>query len=156
MTSQHQQINQQNWQKVLLEGRKPGLMLTDSQSGEAIELGSILDQLFVHFQAIAKLLDTEQGSAEAYQHSISQLAEMAQQPDKTYSGRLLPMIQAQGINKLGQTLAEDYRKQLMSTPLQILSDDELRAAALVSIEKQSELERVDEEDFDTFLAKRNG
>lgn len=155
MTAQQQLINQQNWQRVVLEGRKPGLRLTDSLSGQAIELASTLEQLFAQFAAIAKLLD-EHHDAAGYHSSIMQLAEMVKQPDKTYSGRLLPMIQAHGMDKLGRILADDYRNQLMSVPLQILSEAALRKAAIQSIEKQSELEKMDGEDFETFLAKRNG
>lgn len=156
MTPEQQQINQQNWQKVILEGRKPGLMLTDSHTGAAIELESTLAQLFTDFQVIAELLDATQNSDKAYQHSLLQLAEMVQHPDKTYSGRLLPMIQAQGMDKVGLNLAENYRQQLISEPMQILSYNELTAAALRSIEKQRQLEEMDEEDLTTFLAKRNG
>ncbi len=144
-----------NWNRVVTEGRKPGLELNDGCSETRYPLKQIAGQMFEGLKRIAVVLDSQHAD-NAYQQVCEDLLQSVDNPQLTYSGRILETMQQQGIAIAGRLLAEEYRQMLAAEPLEVLTDAQLEEQAQASIAAQQAIEAADTLDFESYLAGRKG
>ncbi|MFP3019477.1 MAG: glutamate--cysteine ligase [Arsenophonus sp.] len=143
-----------NWNRVILEGRKPAQII-GIDCGKSMrslkELGQIL---FDDLIRVADVLDVSGNSR--YHEVCSQLISMFDNPDLTYSGQILPKMIDQNINKFGLELAKFYYQQLNNESYEVITDIEFSNVRKASICKQLEIEEKDKISFDKYLKKYTG
>ena len=75
-------------------------------------------------------------------------------PELTFSARILRSMIDQGIGGTGRSLAAEYREMLLQEPLEVLSEADFVAERDASVVRQKEVEAADTESFEAFLAKQ--
>ncbi|AKZ65783.1 glutamate--cysteine ligase [Candidatus Palibaumannia cicadellinicola] len=143
-----------NWNKVILEGRKPGLQLVVDCGKSKQSLSTIGKLLFSSLRKIAKIIDSTNGNIK-YQLICDKLMKSIIQPEFTISARMLKEMKQYGINGFGRLLANKYFKMLSQEQLEILSESFFAEEKARSWQRQLELEAADLLSFDDFLAKKN-
>ncbi|GAB7208020.1 hypothetical protein OS21_45190 [Dickeya oryzae] len=107
--------------------------------------------LFADLRRVAELLDQEQ-TTPYYRQVCDQLVEGFDDPDKTFSARILAMMLEQGSGGVGLQLSAQYREQLLQEPLEILSETQFASECERSWQHQRQLESEDTLSFDAYLA----
>ena len=74
-------------------------------------------------------------------------------PELTFSARILRSMIEEGIGGTGRALADRYRTQLREEPLEILSEDDFIAERDASVARQKKVEAEDSEPFEALLAR---
>ncbi|MCR3755536.1 MAG: glutamate--cysteine ligase [Sodalis sp. Psp] len=143
-----------NWNQVILEGRKPGLMLGIDCGGTEQPLVILGKTLFSDLRRVAGTLDSNNGDTN-YQKVCDTLVARFDHPELTLSARFLDQLIEHGISELGLILANDYRQMLREEPLQVLSEVQFDNERLQSWQRQRALEASDILSFDEFLAHQN-
>jgi glutamate--cysteine ligase len=140
-----------NLKAVVLEGRKPGLML--QRQGVAISRLQWMQELFAELAQVAVLLDGT--DSQQYQEALAYWQQAVIDPDKTLSGRVLANLASSGQSHGAwvKGLAEQYRQQLLDYPLSDATIAAFEAEAAASIAKQQQMEQEDQLSFDDFLAQ---
>lgn len=152
MSSDELLCTRTNWNRVILEGRKPGLTLGIGCETAQFPLAKVGKDLFRDLKRVAQTMDSLYGGEE-YQKVCDQLVESFDNPELTFSARILRSMIDQGIGGTGRTLAAQYRDMLQQEPLEVLSEEDFIAEREASIARQREVEAADTESFDAFLAK---
>ncbi|BDH44814.1 glutamate--cysteine ligase [Salmonella enterica subsp. enterica serovar Choleraesuis] len=155
MTSDELLCTRTNWNRVILEGRKPGLTLGMGCETAQYPLAQVGKDLFRDLRRVAQTLDGVMGG-ESYQQVCDELVPTFDDPSLTWSAQLLTSMLENGINSFGRDLAERYRTMLSNEPLEILSEEDFKREAADSWKRQRELEASDKMSFDEFLAKNAG
>lgn len=144
-----------NWNKVIAEGRKPGLMLRELKNGcdgKELSLHDYTKQIFRDLEEIAIEMDKAQGGDE-YKNTCSLLQTWIDNPELTISGRLLDEIkQAGGIGSVGVALGDKYREQHLAAGYTVYSEKMMQDEAANSIKAQQEIENSDIMGFDDYLS----
>lgn len=153
MSSAELQCTRVNWNRVILEGRKPGLTLGVGCETAQYPLQEIGKNLFHDLGRVAHTLDTISGGSE-YRDVCEALVASFDNPALTYSARILEMMLEHGIGGTGQMLAEKYRAMLVQEPLSILSEADFQQERESSLARQQALEAADTEPFESWLAKQ--
>lgn len=154
MTQEQLSFTKLNWNKVIMEGRKPGLELQAECGQRNFSLQEAGASMFAGLMLVAKILD--QGEDGPYQKTCRQLQVMIDDPHQTYSAKILSVIRQEGFVGAGLTLAENYRHSLLKEPLELLTDDIFAKKATASWVEQREIEALDTLSFEEYLAARNG
>ncbi|GAA4503215.1 glutamate--cysteine ligase [Pseudaeromonas paramecii] len=143
--------NRRNLNKVVLEGRRPGLQL-ESERGE-LSLRDWGEQLFDELALVAELLDKAYGRIQ-YQLTLQQHRAWLRDPSLTLSARLLDTLLAGELDNgvLGRQLAERYGQQLLEEPLRFWDEEYFAEEATASLAKQADIEAADHLSFDDFLS----
>ncbi|WP_192459268.1 glutamate--cysteine ligase [Musicola keenii] len=139
-----------NWNRVILEGRKPGQTIGMGCETSRRPIADVGRVLFSDLRRVAELLDQEH-AVPHYQQVCDRLAEAFDYPEKTFSARILAMMLQGGCGNVGLELAKNYQEQLVSEPLEILSEPQLHAESERSWQHQRQLEAEDTQDFDDYL-----
>jgi len=147
--------SRKNWNRVVLEGRKPGQVIGVGCSDTEHLLVDVGKALFADLRRVAEVLDSNDGSTQ-YQQVCDQLVASFDDPELTYSARILQAIKEQGLTGAGVALAEQYRHLLCEEPLEILTEADFSRQAQESVLKQQQLEQSDTLDFASYLAGREG
>ena len=145
----------QNWNRVILEGRKPGQTIAMGCEEAEQPLRDVGRALFEDFSRVAEVLDREQDEPH-YQNVCEQLVASFDDPELTYSARTLQALKEGGIAEVGVALAEQYRHMLSEEPLEVLTEEAFSQQALASINKQKALEEGDTLSLEEYLASRKG
>ncbi len=74
-------------------------------------------------------------------------------PELTFSARILRSMIEEGIGGTGRKLADEYRTMLRDEPLEILSEDDFIAERDASVARQKQVEAEDSEPFEALLAR---
>lgn len=143
-----------NWNRVILEGRKPGLMLGMGCGEAEHPLSEVGKTLFNDLRRVAETLDGQQGN-HLYQEVCDRLVASFDDPDLTYSARILSAMKENGIVGTGLALSEQYRHQLAEESLEILTETDFEQEAKRSEVKQREIEESDTLSFEAFLKSRS-
>ncbi|WP_213991487.1 glutamate--cysteine ligase [Sodalis sp. dw_96] len=144
-----------NWNSVILEGRKPGLMLSVDCGTAQLPLADVGKALFRDLRRVADILDSNNHNR-LYRQASDNLVAAFDDADLTFSARILKGMQEYGIGGLGLKLANEYRRMLCDEPLEILTEETLAAEQARSWQRQRELEMADTLSFEEYLAKQNG
>jgi glutamate--cysteine ligase len=156
MSSQELECAKLNWNRVIMEGRKPGLEIGMGCDSYREPLAKVGHELFKDLLRVADVLD-HQDDERSYRTVCEHLDLMFDQPELTLSARTLQAISDLGTEKFGLALASQYRKQLIAEPLALLTDGDFVQQRNLSIEKQNKKEQSDTLSFDEYLQnKLNG
>jgi len=150
MSQPQRQQKADNLDRVILEGRKPGLMLMEDE-GE-ISLTAWMTRLFDALGSIAQLFDHHLGGSQ-YQDCLVELSPMITDPKATYSGQLMALLKQQNLDNtpFGIAQAKSFKDQLSEHQFGTISYQSLTEQAQVSLVKQRELEQQDNQSIDEFL-----
>jgi glutamate--cysteine ligase len=154
MSSDELLCTRKNWNRVILEGRKPGQTIGIGCDDTREPLATVGKALFDDLRRVAEVLDSEAGNQQ-YQQVCDELVAAFDDPELTFSARILQAMKAEGIGSVGLRLAEQYRKILTEEALELLTAEQLAQEQKVSWQRQYELEASDTLSFDEFL-KANG
>lgn len=152
MSSDELLCTRTNWNRVILEGRKPGLTLGMGCESAQFPLAKVGKDLFRDLKRVAQTLDSIHGG-DAYQKVCDELVASFDNPDLTFSARILRSMIDNGIGGTGKALADQYRDMLREEPLEILSEAEFSAEHDASLTRQHQLEAADTESFEALLAR---
>ncbi|MDU4092478.1 MAG: glutamate--cysteine ligase [Pantoea sp.] len=155
MSSAELQCARQNWNRVILEGRKPGQTIGIGCDDTRQPLTMVGKALFADLKRVAEVLDSQSGTPD-YQQVCDRLVASFDDPELTYSARILQTMLDNGISGSGLELAEQYRQMLMAEPMQVLTQDDFTEEAQRSRQAQQELEAADSLSFTEFLASKKG
>lgn len=152
MTQEQRQQKVSNLNNVIMSGRQPGLML--EEDGGELSLHDWMVRLFDALGSIASLFDHHLGG-NAYQTCLDELRPMVDDPQTTYSGRLMAILQQQGIDNtpFGVAQAIKFKQQLSVDNYQVISHDELTQQAIDSLAAQQEIEASDTQSIDEYLTQ---
>lgn len=150
MDSAELACTRKNWNRVILEGRKPGQTIGIGCGEAEHPLVDVGKALFNDLLRVAKTLDSQGGDCQ-YQEVCERLAASFDDPDLTYSARFLRTLQENGIEKTGMALAEQYRAQLCDESLQVLTEQRFHDEAQRSQQSQREIEEGDTLSLEAFL-----
>ncbi|WP_413283757.1 glutamate--cysteine ligase [Vibrio sp. MA40-2] len=140
-----------NWNRVIQEGRKPGLMLAEGCNGDEKSLQELTRQIFVDLQRIAVEMDKAVGGDE-YQQTCQELLTWIDNPELTISGRLLEKTkQLGGIGQLGCEYGSQYREYHLTSSYTVYSQEEMIHESETSVQAQKAIEKADKVNFDDFL-----
>ncbi|ELY2743140.1 glutamate--cysteine ligase [Cronobacter turicensis] len=153
MSSDELLCTRANWNRVILEGRKPGLTLGIGCETAQFPLEKVGKDLFRDLRRVAQTLDGIHGGQE-YQQVCDRLVACFDDPELTYSARILRSMIENGIGGTGRMLADNYRTMLREEPLQTLHEEDFRQEQAASLARQREIEAADTEPFDEWLTKQ--
>ncbi|ELY4776038.1 glutamate--cysteine ligase [Cronobacter turicensis] len=153
MSSDELLCTRANWNRVILEGRKPGLTLGIGCETAQFPLDKVGKDLFRDLRRVAQTLDGIHGGQE-YQQVCDRLVACFDDPELTYSARILRSMIENGIGGTGRMLADNYRTMLREEPLQTLHEEDFRQEQAASLARQREIEAADTEPFDEWLTKQ--
>lgn len=136
----------ENWNRVILQGRKPGLLLSVGCETARYPLDEAGTALFSALGQLAKILDSI-NSDNQYQQVCEQLLPCFAQPELTLSARVLQNRMMEN----GMQLAQQYRQQLSGEALEILTDDDFDKQRQCALQRQQELEMQSAPPFDQWL-----
>ncbi|OIN10355.1 glutamate--cysteine ligase [Oceanisphaera psychrotolerans] len=144
-------LNRRNFNKVVLEGRKPGLEL-EVFGGETLTLKALGERYFGELKDVAALLDACCGRGCYGQAHAAQLAAI-QDPSLTLSARVLNELKAsdQDILPFGLALSKHYHQQLQQSPPRYWDDSYFDEEGVRSHARQRKIELSDTIGFDEFL-----
>ncbi|MDU1746037.1 MAG: glutamate--cysteine ligase [Klebsiella aerogenes] len=135
MSSSELLCTRTNWNRVILEG-----------------LAQVGKDLFRDLRRVAQTLDSIHGG-EAYQQVCDELLACFDDPELTFSARILRSMIEEGIGGTGRKLADEYRTMLRDEPLEILSEEDFIAERDASVARQKKVEAEDSEPFEALLAR---
>ena len=115
-------------------------------------LAQVGKDLFRDLRRVAQTLDSIHGG-EAYQQVCDELLACFDDPELTFSARILRSMIEEGIGGTGRKLADEYRTMLRDEPLEILSEEDFIAERDASVARQKKVEAEDSEPFETLLAR---
>ncbi|WP_019028546.1 glutamate--cysteine ligase [Colwellia piezophila] len=149
-----QKIHESNMNEVVMRGRDPKLLLSDTNSEGEVELKSIStwgNELFAEMQQVAVLLDR------AYQttnYSEAIIREQAKINDAslTPSAQLLAIIKEQSLSQYALDIASQYQQEAKDRAYQFYQQDFFDASVPASHQAQAEIEANDKLNFDDFLS----
>lgn len=155
MSSDELLCTRKNWNRVILEGRKPGQTIGIGCHDARQPLAYVGQSLFADLQRVAEVLDGINGDPQ-YQQVCVRLVAAFDDVSLTYSARVMTQMGEQGIGGYGLALAQRYRDQLCSEPLTLLDEATLTAKAQESLARQAALEAQDTEPFTAYLQRHAG
>lgn len=139
-----------NWNRVILEGRKPGQRIDVDCHGNYVPLDKVGKALLNAFSSIAQVLDSEIGNRK-YQQVCDDLVNAFDDPELTFSSRILKAIKEESPCRFSMRLAAKYREMLIKEPLEILSDTEFIEEREASWQRQRIIEASDTLSFEDFI-----
>lgn len=148
------QDSKDNFAKVVVEGRKPGLLLRN-QHKKDVELKSWAEDILFAMQPYAELFDKESAST---QHQDALRAQLAKVQDASLcpSARLLQEIKDSGLSFVDFTYAQSqaHKQTLLQNKLPAAEKVALEVAAIQSIAQQKAIEAApDQPAFEEYLAQ---
>lgn len=152
MSSDELLCTRTNWNRVILEGRKPGLTLGIGCETAQFPLAKVGKDLFADLKRVAQTLDSIEGG-NAYQQVCDELVASFDNPELTFSARILRSMLESGIGGTGKALGEQYRTMLREEPLEILHEADFEAEREASIARQRQIEEADTEPFAAVVAR---
>ncbi|PWC10051.1 glutamate--cysteine ligase [Brenneria roseae subsp. americana] len=151
MSADELACTRKNWNRVILEGRKPGQTVGMGCDTEQQPIADVGKALFVDLRRVAEVLD-DGNTQPYYQQVCDELITGFDDPESTFSGRLLELMKKDGCGGVGLHLADEYRKILSSEPLQVLTEGQLKAECERSWLRQQQIEAEDTLSFEAYLA----
>lgn len=139
-----------NMNRVVLEGRKPNLMLNFGQ--KEITMTEWCETLFGQFKQVAAVLDKAHETTR-YADAVSSEWEKIMDPEKTPSGQLLNELIANDKDNgiFGLELAAKYQASMRAFNYVHTDAEGFMKAAEQSLKAQTDVEQADSVDFDSFI-----
>lgn len=143
-----------NWNRVISEGRKPKQTIYLKHQNKEETLKKIGKALFYDFKCIAKILDKNQ-NYKYYQNVCDNLVTVFDNPELTYSAKILKKSIKYGINTIGLILAKKYRSILSKHNFKILTESQFYEEKIKSSFYQKNIENCDFYTFQQYLLIKN-
>ena len=142
--------SEHNLDTVVIEGRKPGLML--QSDGKDISLQNWSKQLFDEFRDVAKVLD-KANSNDKYTASVEREFTKVEDPNNTPSAKWLNTLLEHEIDnsKMGLELALEYKKYASGLNYLHLTEEMFKQQAKDSIDARIKVEAADSQAFAEFI-----
>ena len=141
-----------NWNKVILEGRKPGLELQIGCDGERLTLQTWAKRVFADLRRIAQHMDVAHGTDD-YQAVCDKLEQWIDNPQLTISAQLLELTkELGGLGGVGCSLGKEYRQHHLAHQYKVYSESHMEQEVIASRVKQTAAEDADTQSFDEFLS----
>ncbi|MDD1782978.1 glutamate--cysteine ligase [Enterovibrio sp. ZSDZ35] len=146
----------ENWNKIVLEGRKPGLTLQIGCEGEQLTQAEWGKRVFADLSELAVLMDNAYGG-DKYQSVCRELSSWFEDPDKTLSARLLKQIIAnESIGKVGLSIAAQNKELFANGDYDVFSEQAFIDESAASLSRQKDVEQGDAISFEQYLAEYFG
>lgn len=147
----NQTVYEKNMDDVVVRGRDPKLRLSDQGLEKSISQWG--GELFAEMQQVAQLLDKANKSSK-YVEALALEANKLTDPSLTPSAQILEMVveQQKSLTQFALSAAQGYQKNIMVSDYQFYSEQYFIDQAEISHKKQSEIESLDDINFDDFLA----
>ncbi|HEY2020488.1 glutamate--cysteine ligase [Paraburkholderia sp.] len=141
----------QNFGRVTMEGRKPGLELI--RDGKPVAMLDWANELLAKIDAAAAVLDSLQGGDEHARAVLAQRAKLAD-VSLTPSARVLQTMRdkQQSFIAFGLAQSEAHAAYFRASPLDAAQTQALTELAAQSLDEQATLEREEVGSFDAFVA----
>ncbi|MFZ6043508.1 glutamate--cysteine ligase, partial [Vibrio natriegens] len=140
-----------NWNRVVLDGRNPELLLKIGCDGERLTVQQWGNRVFAELALVADAMDNAAGTSD-YRDTLSKLQTWIDDPSLTLSAQLLNQIrEQQGIGKTGRALAEQHTSALQTQDYLFYQEQEFEQEARESVARQQAIEAADTMSFDVFL-----
>lgn len=143
---------QENWQRVILQGRKPGLKLFVKNCQKSIP--KIGKSLFFDLRRVARILDSISGSGK-HQDILEEFSYYLYCPELTASARILPTILKYGIKKTGKFFSTKYKSLLLQEKLEVLTIQEIERERNRSLIQQKHIEQQDKIRFSKIIEENS-
>lgn len=153
MSSQELECAKLNWNRVVMEGRKPGQEISFGCDSYREPLAKVGHSLFKDLLRVADVLD-HKDSSQKYRKVCEKLDVMFDHPELTLSAKTLQAISDMGTAKFGLTLAQQYKQELKG-PLTLLTEQDFIQQREISVKKQEDREMADSMSFDEYLKEKN-
>lgn len=139
-----------NFNRVVMEGRKPSLMLLDKGVNRLLK--DIANELFCKMQLTADLLN-KANNTEKYGMTLNNLKECVQYPELTKSGRIIEKIQNSklGFCEFSLQKAKKIKTELLEDDLEKEKENIFIKEAIQSLTKQADIEKSDSLSFGDYL-----
>lgn len=124
-----------NWNKVILEGRKPGLSIKINRNNKLQPIIKIGKILINDLKKIAIILDKFNNS-KFYQNTCDNLLFKLNYPELTVSSRILKKLIKYGINKTGLTLANRHYNFFKERSFNLIKEEQFMMENNFSLRKQ--------------------
>lgn len=154
MSSEELQCTKVNWNRVIMEGRKPGQVISMGCGSYQEPLAKVGHELFKDLLRVADVLD-HKDEQKSYRKVCERLDTMFDDPELTLSARTLQAISDMGTSKFGLALAKQYKQQLNAEPLQVLTDGDFIYQRNQSVAKQQMKEQNQTLSFDEYIKQLN-
>jgi glutamate--cysteine ligase len=150
LTDAQQLEAEDNQDKIVLEGRKSDLELTDN--GIKKTRNAWLSDMFEDFSDIATWLDGHYGE-DHYTAAIKSVSASVNDPTQTLSGKFLSELQATQTDNgvFGLKLAKQYKTEILAKDTSVFSESFLQQESVKSLQSQQDVENADKVSFDDFL-----
>jgi glutamate--cysteine ligase len=149
-----QKVHESNMNEVVLRGRDPELLLSDSNSQGEIELKSVTvwgNELFEQMQQVAQLLDKAY-QTNKYTESVTREQAKINDASLTPSAQLLTTIKHQCLSEYALDKASEYQREAKARDYQFYNQDFFDRSVPDSHQAQADIEAGDELNFDDFLS----
>ena len=139
-----------NLDAVVIEGRKPGLMLTNE--GKSVSLHDWASALFAEFIEVAKTLDAANKNSK-YSQAVEREFEKVQDPNNTPSAKWLNTLLEHEIDNstMGLELSLEYKQYASGLNYLHLTKDMFKQQAKESIASRVKIEQSDTKTFAQFI-----
>ncbi|WP_036770542.1 glutamate--cysteine ligase [Photorhabdus australis] len=154
MSSDELDCCRKNWDRVILEGRKPGQVIGFGCGNVEEPLIKVGQELLNDLKRVAVILDSCSGTQ--YQKVCEELIAMFDDSSLTLSARVLEKMKIQGIGSFGLELADEYHQQLINEEYEVISDEQFAIERRASVERQGALEQEETISFDEYLKQQTG
>ena len=144
------QVFTNNTNKVILEGRKPGLTLADGNTDKTIpEWGK---EIFAELEGIAKMFDKAYG-VKRYSAVVATEYNKILNPNNTPSAQIIDDLLTKGKGIIGwaKGYAQQFKEDTEQHQYKIFDREFFQKMAQESFVKQQQIEDADTESFDEFL-----
>ncbi|MBK4765248.1 MAG: glutamate--cysteine ligase [Pantoea sp. Brub] len=142
MTDEEIKSANRNWNVIVLKGRKPNQKIMIDYNHTKYLVTEVGKKIFSDLSKLAKILDNHHGG-ENYQQICKHLVLYFDNPELTYSARMLNIIKNNGIINTGLKLAKTYHNILCKESLEILTKTDFIYQAQKSLFEQKRIENND-------------
>ncbi|MBF7072463.1 glutamate--cysteine ligase [Glaciecola sp. MH2013] len=142
--------SESNLDKVVLEGRKPGLLLENASN--SITLVDWANQIFVDLEKVAKQLDTANNTV-SYSQAVATELKKVNDASLTPSAKWLDTLLEHNIDnsRLGLELAQEYREHVSALNYLHFDEASFVQQAKDSIQAREAIEASDTKSFNDFI-----
>ncbi|WP_244556479.1 glutamate--cysteine ligase [Enterovibrio nigricans] len=156
MTDCEMQCWRDNWNKIVLEGRKPGLTLQIGCEGEQLTQAEWGKRVFSELSELAVIMDKAYGG-DKYQSVCRELSGWFENPEKTLSARLLKqIIENESIGKIGLSIAAANKALFANGAYDTFSEQQFLEESTASLKRQKDVEQGDAISLEQYLAEYFG
>jgi glutamate--cysteine ligase len=150
ITSREQSENDENKRRVVNQGRQPDLHLLAHNREQAFR--PLAHELFDDMQPFAEMLDAAYGG-QRYSTTMQGLRTRIDQPDSTPSAQVLAGArEAGGFFNFTLQQSQQHQRQLLTQPLDPVSDAKFSVSVQNSLQEQQRLEAREQGSFEDFVA----